>query len=213
MPWRMSTKEERLIMTLSTQSKNVWLSVHHRLGITLMDHLFNRMDGSYPNRWRAAFANPQAIQNWREAWSEAFAEEGISPGEVAAAIRNCRRTYDWPPSLTEFLRACRPSVDHESAFYEAVRELAKRGANKDAWSHPAIYWAAVSIGVDLTNNPYAMIKNRWSKALAGELAKGSWDQVPRRVEALVAPGKTISSPEVAKGFIDQLLGRNRKVMA
>ena len=204
-------------MTLSTQSeasvRGVWLTTHPKLGITLMDHLFNRMDGSYPNRWRAAFANPQAIQNWREAWSEAFVEEGITPGEAADAIRNCRRMYDWPPSLTEFLRACRPSVDHESAFYEAVREIAKRQTNTDHWSHPAIYWAAVTMGVDLTSNPYATIKNRWSKILAGELAKGAWDPIPKRVEALAAPGKAIATPEVAKGFIDQILKRTQKAMA
>lgn len=190
--------------------KDVWLTTHPRLGITLMDHLFNRMDGSYPNRWRAAFASEQAIQNWREAWSEAFIEEGIAPSEVAAAIRNCRRMYDWPPSLTEFLRACRPAIDHESAFYEAVRELRKRSNNEDQWSHPAIYWAAAGMEFDLTSNHYSRIKNRWTRALSAELAKRSWEPVPRKAVELVAPGKTIATPEVAKSFIDRLLGRNQQ---
>jgi hypothetical protein len=204
-------------VTLSTQSegavKDAWLTTHPKLGITLMDHLFNRMDGSYPNRWRAAFANAQAIQNWREAWSEAFIEEGITPGEVAAAIRICRQMYDWPPSLTEFLRACRPSIDHESAYYEAVRELTKRSSNEDQWSHPAIYWAAAGMAYDLTSNPYVVIKNRWAKALSAELAKRSWEPVPIKAEVLVAPGKTIATPEVAKSFIDRLLGRNQQEAA
>lgn len=200
-------------MQLSTSTKNEWLETHPKLGISLMDHLFNRFDGSYPNRWRAAFANAQAIQNWREAWAEAFAEEGLTTSDISTAIRTCRKMYDWPPSLPEFLKACRPSLDSESAFCEAAREIGKRATNQDKWSHPAIYWAAVQMGVDLINHPYSEIKNRWNKALSTELEKGSWDEIPRRVEALVAPGQTIARPEVAKAFIDQILGRTRKMAA
>ena len=178
-----------------------------------MDHLFNRLDGSYPNRWRAAFANAQAIQNWREAWSEAFSEEGVTTQDISNAIRSCRKMYDWPPSLPEFLKACKPNIDNETAFYEAVQQMVKRATNEDQWSHPAIYWAAVQMGTDLNNNPYALVKNRWIRALTTELAKGSWDEIPRRLEALVAPGKCYATPEEARGFINQILGRSHKATA
>ena len=52
-------------------------------GLSLIDALFNRFDGMYPNRWRAAFANAQAIANWREAWVGAFVDEALSPDDVA----------------------------------------------------------------------------------------------------------------------------------
>ena len=78
----------------STAPQSVWLEKHPRLGVSLMDHLWNRMDGTYPNRWRAAFANEQAIENWREAWADAFSDERITPDEVRSTIAVCRKTYD-----------------------------------------------------------------------------------------------------------------------
>lgn len=170
--------------------------------LSMMDRLFNRLDGSYPHKFRSAFANAQAIQNWREAWAEAFDEEGLTLAEVKVGIVTCRKLYDWPPSLPEFLKACRPSMDVERAFFEAVEQMHRRESGKDAWSSTALYWAAVSLGADLRNYPYQSISKRWSAALemaAKKIKSGELpNEVPARLEALPAPGRQSVSAEQAK---------------
>lgn len=134
--------------------------------LSFMDRLYNRLDGAYPNRWRAAFAGEGAIQNWREAWAEAFVEEGLAPEEIKTGLANCRRLYDWPPSLPEFIKACRPPLDYEAAFYEAVVQIRARENGGDKWSNPAIYYAAIRIGhFDLTGQTYQSLKGRWVSAV------------------------------------------------
>lgn len=192
----------------STAPQSVWLEKHPRLGVSLMDHLWNRMDGTYPNRWRAAFANEQAIENWREAWADAFSDERITPDEVRSAIAVCRKTYDWPPSLPEFLKACRPPMDYEYAFYAAVDQMRLREMGRDTWPSPAIFWAAVSLGGDLLARPYQGLQTRWKKALddATEAVRSGAKPatVPPRLVALPSPGKTVPSREKIEANIARL---------
>jgi hypothetical protein len=102
--------------TSSTSPPSVWLDPHPKLdGLALIDHLFNRLDGMYPHKWRSAFASDQAVANWRTAWAEALADEGVTLEEVRAGLRACRR-QGWPPSFAEFFRACRPPIDCQSAL-------------------------------------------------------------------------------------------------
>lgn len=168
---------------------------------SMMDRLFNRLDGTYPNRWRAAFGSQQAITNWREAWAEAFIEEGLSPQEVKVGIVQCRKLYDWPPSLAEFIKACRPPIDYEAAFSEAIAQMRKRETGEDQWSSPAVYWAAASIGdFDLRNRGYtgpmvARWKSELDKAIAEVKAGSLPAMVPPRLNALPAPGQTTLSRE------------------
>jgi len=174
----------------------------------MMDRLFNRLDGSYPHKFRSAFANAQAIQNWREAWAEAFDEERLTLAEVKTGIVTCRKLYDWPPSLPEFLKACRPSIDAERAFFEAVEQMRLREFGKDAWSSAAVYWAAVSLGADLRNHPYQSISKRWAASLdmAGKKIKSGElpNEVPARLEALPAPGRQSVSAEQAKENLSRI---------
>lgn len=187
------------------KARATWLDVHASLGISLMDHLFNRLDGMYPNRWRAAFANDRAVQNWREAWAAAFAEEGLTPDQIAAGVRACRRLYDWPPSLPEFLKACAPVVrlDPEAAYREAAFNLAKRanGLTDDVWSTPAIYWAALEFGpFELRTTPYHAAAKRWTALLEIHQGKES-PPVPPNAHALPAPGETAMRREEVEAAV------------
>jgi len=100
------------------------------------------------------------------------------------------------------MKLCRPALDYERAFLEAVEQMRKRETGDDRWSTPAIYWAAVKLGSDLSAYPYQSIKGRWQAALdeaieairTGKLPA----EVPKRREALPAPGQCIVPPEVAK---------------
>jgi len=203
-----------------TQPSSAWLTPRKwpdaDKPLTMMDRLFNRMDGSYPHKWRSAFANAQAIQNWREAWAEAFDEEVLTLDEIRAGIVTCRKLYDWPPSLPEFLKACRPAIDAERAFIEATEQMRLRDAGKDCWSSPVVYWAAVSLGQDLRNNHYGAISKRWAAALdwAGKRIKSGEfpNQVPPRREALPAPGRQSVDAEQAAANIAKLhemLGKSK----
>lgn len=185
----------------SMSNCSVWTQVNAALGISLMDHLFNRLDGAYPRKWRADFQNEIAIANWKETWSEAFDEDGITPTEIKAGLKNCRRMFDWPPSLTEFMRACRPELNAENAFHEAIKGLtARRKGERGEWSHPAIYYAAVDVGqYDMMNSTYGAMRTRWEKALDAQMAKGQWAEIPQAAVALPEPRKTEqSNAEAAK---------------
>ena len=180
-----------MLSTFENQSQ--WLTAHSKLnGMSLMDHLFNRLNGAYPNKWRANFRDEQAIDDWRHAWAEAFDDERITPSDVALGIKNCRRMYDWPPSLTEFLRACRPHLEPDVAFFEAVRGLqARERGQQGEWSHPAIFFAALAVGqYEMRNEAYQQLKSRWEKALSDQLSLGNWPEVPPVLEALPAPDRT-----------------------
>jgi len=189
----------------STAPFSKWFDVHPKLGISMMDHLFNRLDGAYPIRWRSAYANQQAIDNWMEAWAEAFEDEGITPDEVKAGLRACRKLYDWPPSVAEFVKACRPAIDPNVAYQEAVAGVNARDRGEmGKWSHPAIFWAASCMAYDLKHQAAAAIKQRWQTALQAEMSKGEWSEILMPMLALPAPGKTLSSKQEATKMLEQL---------
>lgn len=184
--------------------ENAWLVPHAKLeGISLMDHLFGRLNGMYPNKWRSNFRDEQAINDWKAAWAEAFDEDGITPHDVADGIKNCRRMYDWPPSLAEFLKACRPSLDSEAAFHAAVKGMAaRRKGEVGDWPHPAVFWAAAEVGqYDMLAQSWQTLKSRWEAAYSIQLARQSWDGVPAPTAALPAPGGTAATKEQADAGI------------
>lgn len=192
--------------TSLTLKRNEWLEPRQvgERKLSLMDHLFNRLDGMYPNRWRAAFADKSAIQNWTEAWADAFVDEGITPPQIADAVRQCRRLYDWPPSLTEFLKACKPQLDAEAAFSEACEQMRLRDDGRDKWSHRAVYWAAVEFGTwDLRNASWQTAKARWTRLLTEKLAQQDLPEVPPRRDALPAPGQGSADPEKVRKLIEE----------
>lgn len=194
-------------MSLMCSADSAWLKPHPKLeGVSLMDHLFSRMNGAYPNKWRSSFRDEHAVEDWKVSWSEAFDDEGITPNDVATGIKNCRRMYDWPPSLTEFLKACRPSLDAERAFHEAVKGLAaRRRGEMGAWSHPAIFHAAVDVGQhDMLNGAYSTMKVRWNQALSEQLEKTEWAVIPEAHAQLPAPKRTEQTDKQAVAAMEKM---------
>lgn len=178
------------------------------------------MANVYLGKWRREFPSEAAIEQWRRTWTDAFIEEGITLEEVRVGIATCRKTLEWVPTLPEFLRACRPSIDPEVAFREAVEQMAIRHSGlrkngrlvqRDRWSDPAIYWAAVAMGEDLRSMPYAQIRKRWERELAKAKAEKR-GPVPEVMDALPPPPKNMLSPEEAsariRGMIRDILGGN-----
>ncbi|WP_338618167.1 hypothetical protein [Pigmentiphaga sp. CHJ604] len=130
---------------------------------------------------------------------------GYTAGEVRRGIQACA-TRPFPPTIPEFLVLCRPPVEPEAAFHEAVTGMqARKHGELGYWSHPAIYWAAVRIGMhDLLANGYPALKGRWENALRDILGKGRWPEIPMPAVALPAPGAAVTSDEEARRRIAQL---------
>lgn len=189
----------------TTRPYSKWFEPHPGLGISLMDHLYNRLDGAYPHKWRANFPDAQAIDNWCESWVEAFEDEGITPDDVKRGLKACRSRYAWPPSCAEFIQACRPHGDAATAYHEAVAGLEARGkGERGEWSHPAIFWAATLLQRDLMGQAYSAVQGRWASALKAQLARTEWAEIPAPRQQLAAPGKTKLSREGAAAMVREL---------
>lgn len=179
----------------------------------MMDHLYNRLDGIYPHKFSSFFTDLDAIDNWKNAWAEAFAEEGITPQDVRNGLQYCLRHYDWPPSLPEFLRACRPFLERETAFYIARKGIEERQAGFFGdWPHPAIYFAAVRLGqFEILNKSYQELEKRWGMLLDDELEKKNWGDIPDVRKALPsyeAPEVSEKINKIVKKLLDKKSKRN-----
>lgn len=189
----------------TTRPYSQWFEPHPALGISMMDHLYNRLDGAYPHKWRANFPDEQAIDNWAESWVEAFEEEGITPADVKTGLKVCRNRYGWPPSCAEFIQACKPHADAAAAYHEAVAGLEARGkGERGEWSHPAVFWAATLLQRDLMGQTYSAVKERWAAALNAQLARTEWAEIPVPRQQLAAPGQTKLSREGAAAMLREL---------
>lgn len=196
--------------TSSRELRATWLEPSARLeGLAPIDHLFNRLDGLYPHRWRSAFGSEQAIANWRQAWADGFAEEGLTLDEIRIGLAACRRMFDWPPSFAEFVKACRPAMDYERAFIEAQEQMRLREDGRDEWSSPAVFWAASSMSWELRCSAYGAVKTRWraalDKAVADVKAGKLPAEVPAKREALPAPGQSTVTQEDGRKRIEQAM--------
>lgn len=156
-----------------------------------IDKLFTRLTVMYGNKfadmWRGI--DTDAI---KQAWAEDLA--GYSGDELKRGLAWCK-TQTWPPTLPEFMTACRPVLDARTEWAEACEQMRIRleGRGADVWSRPGVYWAAVTIGwYDLNSTAWEQIKTRWTNALAN----AKTDAIPEYRAALPAPGKqTVTKTE------------------
>ena len=78
----------------------------------------------------------------KDSWDQKLT--GMTEAEIRAGLVACL-SRDWPPTVPEFLRLCRPWLNPEVAYHEAVHGMScRRRGEMGNWSHPAIYWAAVA---------------------------------------------------------------------
>lgn len=186
-----------------------------------IEEIFKRFHGRFGNRFIAEFSTGQTdangrdkgIENAKHVWGEelsGFAAEEIKRGLSAQ--------YEYLPDCDKFKLACRPSINLEQAFCEAVDQMHRRKDAKDEWSSPLIYWAAVELGNDLNNYPYQSIKGRWKSAfdkVKEKIAAGKLpNEVPKKLISIPSPGKTtISKEEVAKRVAEVREILNKKVIS
>ena len=190
------------------------------LSVLLIEEIFKRLQGRFGNKFLSNYVigslNDRGldvgVENAKEVW--AIQLSGYKPEEIK---RGLDHTYTYTPDCDSFSLACRPPLDYESAYNEAVQQMQRRSENKDVWSNPKIFHAARMIGNDLNNYPYQSIKWRWKTALdkasemveSGELS----DEIPDRKVELPSPGKsTISKEEAKKRMAEVYEILNKKVV-
>lgn len=179
-----------------TRKREVRDGQGHPTGLqeSAIQRLFSRMGRMYLTKWTHSFKGDQDIKNWALEWSQEFVRHGIAPQMVMTAIERCVVEYvDWPPSLPQFIAMCRPKVDYEQAFHDAVRQMHKRQladpADPDHWPMPAVYWAAVDFGqYELRQASYGQAAARWKRLLDKRMQDGC-PAVPAYVPQLAAPAR------------------------
>lgn len=195
----------------------MWLSPRADFnGLSVIDHIYNWLDGLYPFLWRNRFQNKVSVENFRKTWAAAFTEQQVTFEEVRLGLRNCQTLYEKPPTFPEFLKACRPPLDYDAAYEEAVVQARRRREfGDDRWSNPAIFWAAAEVGHDLTHLRYADFRPRWIRALdqavADVRAKRKAVAVPAKPRALPADvGTPTADLAKVRSMMDEL---RRKIAA
>lgn len=174
-------------------------SPQHPLPMTWVERLFDRMAGLYGARFADAWrgTDPERV---KRIWAEELA--GFGGEEISRGVQ-ALKTRDWPPTLPEFLKLCRPPSDPRADWSEACEQMRIRlqGEQKDRWSRHQVYWAAIAIGWhDLNSTSWEQIRTRWGNALASART----DPIPEYRAQLPAPGKQSISREDAEQRVKSL---------
>lgn len=115
-------------------------------------------------------------------WAEALSS--FDPTEISRGLKACQ-TRAFAPTLGEFLRLCRPSLDPEIAWLEAAEGMAQRAHGQlGEWSHPAVYRAASGFEHELRSGSFAQHRKSWTWRLEREMRKGWLLGVPKPMQAL-----------------------------
>lgn len=187
-----------------TNVTNLKSSTSTPLPASWVEKLLHQMLLSYGKKFTdqwAATSTDELIAFWGEQLA------GYSGAELKRGV-DALATRDWPPTLPEFKRMCRPPIDAVKAYYEAVNGVQARVRGEHGtWSHPAIFWAAMPMAAELREQTYSTVKARWETALADQLGRGEWADIPAPVLALTAPGQSTTSSAKAREAIKQLVGQ------
>lgn len=151
-----------------------------------IDRIFDKLSSLYGSKLADLWGGCD-METVRQDWAEMLADytgEEIKRG-LAACMRRSAQSAPYPPTLPEFAVMCRPPIDFESAYVEALEQMHNRerfddqGNSCDRWASPAIYWAAVKFGVhDMRNTPYRHAATRWASLLNEYLGSPHLQPVP-----------------------------------
>lgn len=150
-----------------------------------IDSLFVKMANFYGSKFKLMWGDAD-IANVKKVWAQELSK--LSRDEIVKGV-NSLINQEYCPTLPQFIKLCKISVDPLSAYYEAVAGVTERErGNLGEWSHPAIYWASVKVGAfDLKNQSYQQIKSRWEMALQAQIDAGTWKDIPEALIVLPAP--------------------------
>jgi len=155
-------------------------------------HLQTTYGRKFGQQWEGV-----SIDAFKATWARALAD--LTAQEIEVGLAACM-LRPWPPTLPEFMLLCRPWMEPEIAFQQAVKGLmARQQGKRGYWAHPAIYWAALRIGNhDMLAGNWQTLKTRWEAAFRHLLAQGNLHPVPEPAQALPAPGQTRTDRQTAQ---------------
>jgi len=149
-----------------------------------VESLFEKMLFEYGKKFSDQWGGADA-EGLKLHWGHRLAD--LMPNELKRGV-SLLDSRDWPPSLPEFKKMCRPGVDSVVAYYEAVAGVQARSRGEmGEWSHPGIFWAAAPMTFDLLNQTFSQVKARWELALAAQMEKGEWAEIKAPLIELPAP--------------------------
>lgn len=164
--------------------------------------LHGRFGNQFFDKFRVGKRNSNGddvgIENAKQVWADELS--GYSVNEIKLGLEH---QFTFPPSCDEFKTACRPAIDGRAEWVEACEQMRIRlqGEQRDHWSRPEVYWAAVNIGwYDLNSQGWDQIKTRWSNAVANARR----DEIPPYRAQLPAPGQQSISREDAEQRVKSL---------
>ncbi|WP_443115470.1 replication protein P [Herbaspirillum seropedicae] len=149
-----------------------------------MEWLFAQLHGKYGTAFTGKYSSgvmvdgkDTGLENTKAVWREDFRAAGLrSLGDLRRGLAACGKFVPTGPEFIDFCRAV-PNVD--AAMQEAVAQLHARNSGKDVWSHPAVFWAAQSVGYhDMTTLSASALRPRFAAALDQVLRQADIKPVP-----------------------------------
>lgn len=122
----------------------------------LINRLFRDIRDCCP-AWRQAWSSKQGLADAKLTWVTAFIENGISDwdNQIENGLRRLRvDPSDFVPSPGKFIGWCQPAPEDfglpppSEAYAEACRLSHPAARSGAKWSHPAVYQAAIEVGMD-----------------------------------------------------------------
>ena len=184
-----------------------------------IDQLFIRMQVNYGHIWSSRFGTDELMRAGKAEWAGALSR--CSDQRLEIGISRCFGEYGKPPSMTEFVRCCLPTLEEFDLPHqeEAYREACLKSHNPNgpkvigSWSHAAVYLAGQSTGWHDLQCSLMGVQKRFDKTylrLCREVMSGAKLTIPQpRARALEQHQKgqsqrTEQEMRTAQGFLDQL---------
>lgn len=174
------------------------------LPLAWIDKIWERLFSFYGKKFTDFWggADQKQIASIKRIWAEDLS--GYSAEEIKTGLDKCKEN-DYPPTMPQFLKMCRPLINYEASFAEAVKQLHLRKEALDNWSAPAIYYAAITMHHELSNCSYASVKDRWRNAIDTAVENIKCGKIPNEVPLVIlAPEEIKITPEKAKENLERL---------
>lgn len=135
----------------------------------LVEDLFQRLTAQLGAKIADLWAGVKP-EHVKAEWADGLA--GFRDAEIMRGLKACQSRI-FAPTLGEFCRLCRPALDAEFAWLEAVDGLAARRTGEiGQWSHPAVYRAAEAMAFEVQSRSFHDCRRSWAYRLEQELVKG-----------------------------------------
>lgn len=168
----------------------------------VITHLFARFSAIYGHKWTAD-KNDEVKRNVAlHEWCDSL--DGTSSPLIGKAISKCKDTYEWPPSIAEFLNIC----NEEEGILPAEKALEiSHNVHRHNEYHPVLAITYKKFGSEIMRNAvHKEFLPRWKKAYAESIAE--WRTNPQH-PLLEAPKQEEAAPIIIEEPESQETARAR----